>query len=45
MTVQFAILVGQPLLAVLWGFASAKRDSQEWLSYENLHPLTLHCVS
>jgi hypothetical protein len=30
---QFAILVGQPLLAVLYGLGITKRDSQEWLSY------------
>jgi hypothetical protein len=41
MKIQFAILVGQPLLAVLCGLASAGRDSQEWLSYENLDPLAL----
>jgi hypothetical protein len=31
---QFAVLVGQPLLAVRFNLADTVEDSQEWLSYK-----------
>jgi hypothetical protein len=45
MGIQFAILVGQPLLAVPFRAIETAEDSREWLSYINLGPLQLGWIS
>lgn len=45
MVIQFAMMLGQPLLAVLAGVGRTKRDSQEWLAHKDLDPLQLHSIS